>query len=971
MKVSYNWLKEFIDLPLSPEETAEKLTLIGLEVEEIEEFGSTLPGVIVGEVLEVRAHPNADRLQICEVDLGNSKTQIVCGAKNVATGQKVPVATVGAVLPIKLDDGSLLKIKKAKLRGEVSEGMICAEDELGLGSNHDGIMVLNKDLKSGTPISEIFDLYEDTVIDIAITPNRPDATCHLGVARDLAAALNLKLTKPFPSPAEKSSPSEPNGRQPQADGVVLTHINEDPIYVNKIRNLPYNPDLKDRGRELREAGNLPEVLFWNEVKSKKFHGIDFDRQRVIGSYIVDFYVKRLGLVVEIDGSSHDDKKEYDQKRDAFLEDLGLHVLHVDAHEVKKNMSGVLQSLESFIIQHYGTPRNQRADLSPLSEGNLLGNATSADISIKIENAEKCPRYVGKMVRGVEIKDSPSWLQNKLKAIGVRPVNNVVDVTNYVMYELGQPLHAFDYAAIRGKEIIVRDYEQEIEFETLDHVKRKCSPGTLFICDGEEPVAIAGVMGGVNSEVNENTTDILIESAYFDPGSIRKTAKAQTLQTDASYRFERGIDPNLQAVAAERAAQLMAEVAGGEIAEETVDVHPIKTEARRLTLRKSYTNRLLGTDFDIATIASIVEGLELKELEQNDESITFEIPTFRPDLEREVDLIEEVGRLFDYNKIPAPKHGIFVSSEPLTDWEELNQKIRSTALQLGFREIYSNSLIPEKDAAHFGELDTMIAALNPLNKDMNTLRPSLLHGFLKSASYNFNRKAGGVRFFEIGHVFNKDAEGTYYKGIREEVHLLLGVAGEKHAENWAQESKAYSVFDLKALVHAFFQKLGLLEHLSTKAVNETTLEYTWGDSLIGTIFTADEKLHEAYDFEQNAFIAELSVTAISEALRVIPPRTFKAVPKFPAFEFDFAVVVPQAVTAGEMMQVIKKKAGSQLESVDIFDVFEGESIGSGSKSLAFRLHFLDPNKTLNIKEVEPIIQKIVKSLEKDFSAKLRG
>ena len=802
MKVSYNWLKEFIDLPLSPEEAAEKLTLIGLEVEEIEEFGSSLDGVIVGEVLEVRAHPNADRLQICDVNLGDEQTQIVCGAKNVAKGQKVPVATVGSTLPIKLDDGSLLKIKKAKLRGEVSEGMICAEDELGLGTDHDGIMVLDENLKVGTPISEVFDLYEDTIIDIAITPNRPDATCHLGVARDLAAALNLELTKP-------------------------------------------------------------------EIESGK-----------------------------------------------AVQDSG-------------------------------------------------------DITIKIENAEKCHRYIGKMVKGVEIKESPSWLQNKLKAIGVRPVNNVVDVTNYVMYELGQPLHAFDYATIRGKEIVVKDFDQEVEFETLDHVKRKCAAGTLFICDGEGPVAIAGVMGGVDSEVSDDTTDILIESAYFDPGSIRRTAKEQTLQTDASYRFERGIDPNLQAIAAERAAQLIAEVAGGEISKETVDIHPTKTDTHELTLRKSYTNRLLGTDFDISTIANILDGLELKEVNRDEDSITLEIPTFRPDLEREVDLIEEVGRLFDYNKIPAPKHGIYVSSEPINDWEELNQKIRTTAQQLGLREIYSNSLISEKEAGHFGEVDDMISALNPLNKDMSTLRPSLLHGFLKSASYNFNRKRAGVRFFELGHVFNADEEGTYYEGIKEEVHVLFGLAGLKNQDTWSEEATSYTIFDLKALVHAFFTKLNLMEHLSSKTVDEQTLEYYWGDKKIGTLFIPDENLKKAYDFEQDAFVAEISVTAISEALSVIPENKFKSVPKFPAFEFDFAVIVSQSVTAGELMEVIEDKAGDQLESIDIFDVFEGESIGEGNKSLAFRLNFLDPNKTLNIKEVEPIIQRIVKSLEKDFSAKLRG
>ena len=802
MKVSYNWLKEFIDLPLNPEETAEKLTLIGLEVEELEKYGSSLDGVIVGEVLEVREHPNADRLQVCDINLGDSKTQIVCGAKNVAAGQKVPVATVGSTLPIKLDDGSNLKIKKAKLRGEVSEGMICAEDELGLGTDHAGIMVLDENLKVGTPISEIFELYEDTIIDIAITPNRPDATCHLGVARDLSAALNLELNKP----------EIPSGKNVQA---------------------------------------------------------------------------------------------------------------------------------------------------------------SDDISIKIENAAKCHRYVGKMVEGVEIKESPRWLQNKLKAIGVRPVNNVVDVTNFVMFELGQPLHAFDYASIRGKEIVVKDFDKEIEFETLDHVKRKCSPGTLFICDGESPVAIAGVMGGVNSEVSDNTTDVLIESAYFDPGSIRKTAKEQTLQTDASYRFERGIDPNIQALAAERAAQLIAEVGGGTISEETIDIHPTKTESHELTLRKSYVNRLLGTDFDTDTISNILDGLEFKEVDKNDETITYEIPTFRPDLEREVDLIEEVGRLFDYNKIPAPGHGIFVSSEPINEWEKLNQKIRQTAQQLGLREIYSNSLISEKDAALYGEQDEMIAALTPLNKDNSTLRPSLLHGFMRSASYNFNRKASGVRFFELGHIFEKDDEGTYYEGIKEEVHVLLGLAGLKHQDSWLKEAESYSVFDLKSLVNAFFTKIGLSDHITSKAANDTTLDYFWGDVKIGSLFLPSQDLKKAYNFEQDIFVAEFSVSTIAEALKVIPAHNFQAVPKFPAFEFDFAVIVPQQVTAGELMEVIKEKAGDQLQDIDIFDVFEGESIGEGNKSLAFRLQFLDRNKTLNIKQVEPIIQRIVKSLEKQFSAKLRG
>ncbi|MEX2364237.1 MAG: phenylalanine--tRNA ligase subunit beta, partial [Balneolaceae bacterium] len=811
MKVSYNWLKEFINLQLTPEETAEKLTLIGLEVEGIEEFGSTLEGVIVGEVLAVRSHPNADRLQVCDVDLGTEKTQIVCGAKNVAAGQKVPVATVGSTLPLKLDEGSFLTIKKAKLRGEVSEGMICAEDELGLGTGHDGIMVLDEKLKTGTPISEVFELYQDTIIDIAITPNRPDATCHLGVARDLAGALNLELKKPW----------------------------------------------------------TPQILQLNATESSPLK--------------------------EGNTNSPSGKKGWQPKAD-----------------------GVVDS----------------------------------EVKISIENVNKCHRYVGLMVKNVAIKESPNWLRNKLKAIGVRPVNNVVDVTNYVMYELGQPLHAFDYENIRGKEIVVRDFDTVVEFETLDHTKRKCSPGTLFICDGEGPVAIAGVMGGLHSEVSESTKDILIESAYFDPGSVRRTAKEQTLQTDASYRFERGIDPNIQLIAAKRAAQLIAEVAGGKIGT-AIDIHPNKTETHQLTLRMSYLNRLLGTDFDVEETVSILDGLELKVIEKAKDSVTYEIPTFRPDLEREVDLIEEVGRLYDYNKIPSPTHGIFISSEPLTDWEQLNSEIRNIALQLGLREIYSNSLISEKEAHRFDKPESMITALNPLNKDMSVLRPSLLHGFLKSASYNFNRRARSVRFFETGHVFQASENGTYFDGIIEEVHFLMGISGLKHGEHWSGEAKAYTAFDLKALLHGFFTKLNLLKHLSSKKSDESTLDYFWKEHKIGSLFSVNEELKKAYEIEQETFAAEISITAISEILKEIPEQKFKAVPKFPAFEFDFAVIVDQSITAGEMMKEIENKAGDQLESIDIFDVFEGESVGEGKKSIAFRLNFIDPNKTLNIKQVEPI------------------
>lgn len=959
MKISYNWLQEFIDLDLNPEELADKLTLIGLEVEEVEEYGTMLEGVVVGKVLETKSHPNADRLKICSVDLGKETVQIVCGANNVAAGQKVPVATVGSTLPIKLDNGSLLTLKKAKLRGEESHGMICAEDELGLGTNHDGIMVLDEALEIGTPVSEIFDLYQDTIIEIAITPNRPDVTCHLGVARDLAAALDLELIKP----SVTNFPFRNEGVSANADGVV--EIDGQKIPTNYISNLPYNSDLKERARELRKAGNLPEVLFWNEVKSKKFFGLDFDRQRVIGSYIVDFYVKSLGLVVEIDGSSHDDKEEYDAERQAYLEGLGIKVIRFTTDEVKEDMSWVLDQLAKYVIKEYRTPRPDSHRDTPLKEGN-----SKPEYSIAVES-DKCHRYVGKLIKNVTIEDSPKWLQDKLKAIGLRPVNNVVDITNYVMYELGQPLHAFDFDNLNDGKVIIKEFDKEISFETLDHVKRKCAAGTLFICDGNGPVAIAGVMGGLHSEVSNSTTNILIESAYFDPGSIRRTSKQQQLQTDASYRFERGIDPNLQAIAAQRCADLILEVCGGDAEKGLTDVHPIKTETHELALRKSYTNRLLGTQLSIKEIIEITNGLELSVTNSDDDIVTFEIPTFRPDLEREVDLIEEVGRLFDYNKIESKNQGIFVSTEPLTDWELLVSKTKDVGVQLGFKEIYTNSLISQKEALNFINEDEMIETLNPLNKDMSTMRPSLKHGFLKSAAYNFNRKANTIRFFEVGNVFIQSEDSSYHDGINEQTHVLFGLSGSKHVEHWTSKATPFTIFDLKSEIDAFFTKLSLLNGIKIKATDDSTLSYSFKKIELGKVISVSESLKNTYDLDEGVFIGEFSLDKISEALTKNKAGSFTPIPKFPAFEFDFAVIVDQEISAGDLMTSIKANAGNTLKNIDIFDVFEGESIGKGNKSIAFRLNFIDPNKTLNIKEVEPIIQRVVKSLEKKFSAKLRS
>ncbi|GAA5520996.1 phenylalanine--tRNA ligase subunit beta [Aliifodinibius salicampi] len=802
MKISYNWLSEFINLELTPEETAEKLTLIGLEVEEVSSYGSKLEGVVVGEVLDVKEHPNADRLRICSVNLGDEEVQIICGANNVAAGQKVPVATVGTTLPVETENGEPFTIRKAKLRGEKSTGMICAEDELGLGEDHSGIMVLDERLKPGTPLHKAIDIYQDTVIDIEITPNRPDATCHLGVARDLAAALSLDLSKPFETDFEAAEPLQ-------------------------------------------------------------------------------------------------------------------------------------------------------------------------EIDINIEAPQKCPRYVGKLVKDVTIEESPTWLQNRLKVLGIRPVNNIVDITNYVMFELGQPLHAFDADTIKGNSIIIKDFDEEITFETLDHEERTCSAGTLFICDEQEPIAIAGVMGGVDSEVGDQTKNVLIESAYFDPASIRKTAKEQVLQTDASYRFERGIDPQLQRIAAERAAQLIADICNGKISGGCTDVHPVKTEPQLLELRKSYVNRLLGTNFTVDQIVEILDGLELDLINRDEESITYKIPTFRPDLEREVDLIEEIGRLYDYNRIPPPKHGKFTSPEPLTDWEKLRTKAKETAKGLRFREIYSNSLMPEADAEWLGELKGMIHTLNPISKEMTTLRPSLLYGFLKSVAYNFNRKAQQLRFFEIGNVFEKSDNGTYHHGIKEETHILFGLAGFKTIEHWKTEPKHYDAFDLKASVNSFLQEVEVLSEVETFVDDNNVLTYKADGEKIGELKNISQKMRKNYEIKLPAVAAEFSLSKIFDIKQRTEGKTYEPVSKFPSFEFDFAVIVDRGIKAGKLVKAIKETAGGNLHDLQIFDVFEGPSLGENKKSLAFRLSFLDKNKTLTINEVEPIINKVVERLEKEYSAKLRS
>ncbi|MCA1802552.1 MAG: phenylalanine--tRNA ligase subunit beta [Rhodothermaceae bacterium] len=748
MKISYNWLKQYIDIDLTAEQVAESLTLTGLEVEEIEHIGSNFNGIVVGEVLSVRPHENADRLTVCTMNAGTgTNLQIICGAPNVRAGQKVPVAMVGSVLPIKLEDGSNLVIRKAKIRGVASEGMICAEDELGLGDDHSGIMVLSPDIEPGT----------------------------------LAAVTGHPL------------------------------------------KLPDNPS----------AGHTSTIA---------------DR-----------------------------------------------------------------------------------------------------IDISIENPDKCYRYVGMMVENVTVGPSPDWLQNRLRAIGLRPINNVVDVTNYVMYEFGQPLHAFDYERISGKTIVVKDYNREIPFTTLDDSERNVPAGAIFICDGDKPVAIGGIMGGINSEIADTTSTVFIESASFNPVSVRKTSKSLTLQTDSSYRFERGVDPNITRIAAARCADLIAEISGGTIIDGTTDVYPNEIKPLQVNLRPSFLKRILGTEIETDTVTAILQRLGFQP-DNKGTVIECLVPTFRPDVTMEIDLVEEVARIYNYNNIPTTGRIAFSKPSLLPKEETFQALLRDTAKAMGFQEIYTNSLLPDQVAATFTDADHLLSTLNPISKDQSLLRPTLGYGFLKTVAYNFNRLAEGVRLFELGNIFTKTGNGTYHQGIREEAVLLLGVAGQRSREHWTSPAADYTVHDLKSAFEAIARKLRL--HFE-QDVTENRINYTCSG------------------MARPAYYGELNVPALQGLYYQNDVLTYKPVPKYPPFDFDFAVIVSNTVAAGDLESVTRKEAGPLLSSLDVFDIFEGNPLQDNEKSVAFRLRFIDDDKTLTIKDVQAIIGKILGKLEKMYNAKLRS
>ncbi len=798
MKISLNWLKNYVNLDgISIDELVDKVSTAGLEVEEVIDQSSLLDNMVVGYVKEAKKHPNADKLSVCIVSDGTNEYSVVCGAPNVAAGQKVPFAKVGSVIP-----SNGLKLEKVKIRGEVSLGMICSEKELGISENHEGILVLNPDLKEGTKLADAIGI-NDIIIDVAITPNRADALSHIGFARDIAAIFKRKF-------------------------------------------------------------KYPQIEIFESTKK-----------------------------------------------------------------------------------------------------------SSETAKVEIIDSKNCPRYIGKVIEGVTIKESPEWLKTKLKSIGLRPINNVVDVTNFVLYEVGQPLHAFDLDKLEHNKIVVKCAAEEEKFISLDSKERILSSNDLMICDGKSNVAIAGVMGGENSEVTEQTKNILIESAFFNPSSIRKTAKRLGLSTDASFRFERGTDYNIVIWAARRAAQLIKEVAGGEILEGEIDAYPDQIPTRSTSARFSRINKVLGYDVAKEEVLNILTDLGFKILEVTSESVTVEIPSFRHDIEREVDIIEEVARIYGYHKIPDIDN-ISVTLEEKVDQASFNDQIRDTLTSLGFYEIMTNSLVNSDIAGRFGN---SIKVMNPQSSEMSHLRPSMLPGMLQSVSNNLKVSERNLKFFEIGKIFEKIHEGEIksFEDFVEAEHLIIGLTGFTVQTEWYEKDKLFDIYDLKGCIESFLKSLFPNEQFIIKSNNSDFFDLPFSISLqekeVGLGGKVKSELLVLFDINQDLFTFTFNIDQLKNVK--VSEQTFTDLLKFPKAYRDVAFILDKTVRSDKVAEIIKGVSSNLLHQIKLFDIFQSDSLGEGKKSLAFQLEFYDSDKTLTEKEVEKDFRNIIKAVEKTFNAQLRG
>ncbi len=808
MKISYNWLKQFIQIDWETTRVGELLTDLGLEVEGIEKHESikgSLEGVVVGKVLTCIQHPNADRLKLTTVDIGQQNpVQIVCGAPNVAAGQKVPVATIGTILYD--DKGEGFKIKKGKIRGEESHGMICAEDELGLGSDHDGILVLDKQLKVGTPAAKVFDIETDEVFEIGLTPNRADAMSHYGVARDLRAGL--------------------------------------------IQN-----------------GISPEL---------------------ISPSVSDFHLDERTLRIEVE----------------------------------------------------------------------------------VDKKELAPRYCGISITDVEVKDSPEWIQNRLKSIGLTPKNNIVDITNYVLHELGQPLHAFDAAKIKGNKIVVKTLPEGTKFTTLDEIERTLDKEDIMICDGESnPLCIAGVFGGLKSGVTENTTSVFIESAYFNPISVRKTAKRHSLNTDASFRFERGIDINFTEYALKRVALLIEQYAGGKIASDVMDFYPEKVEDFQVFLSYENAFRLIGQEIDKDTIKNILASLEIKISSETEGGIGLTIPSFRVDVQREADIIEEILRVYGYNNIrDSRKLNISISFDD-DKAVKVENLVANQLTSLGFHEIMNNSLTKEEYTSFSEKInsDNNVEMLNPLSSDLKVMRQSLLFGALESVVYNINRKNNSVKLFEFGNTYHK-----YDSGYQETKHLTFVISGSRIKDTWTQESKPSGFFYAKGVLNSLFERMGINSLKVSPAKSDMFLEgvsFSLGKNKLAELGVVSPKIVKSFGIKQEVLFADI---LWDNVLEVIGNKKIKVteLPKFPSVKRDLALLIDQSVSFKEIYNLAFQSERKLLKEVDLFDVYEGENLPEGKKSYAVSFVLQDENKTLADKQIDKIMQKLQQTFEKSLQAELR-
>ena len=822
MKISYNWLKQYVDFDYSPQQLSEILTNTGLEIGGLEKFESIkggLEGVVVGKVRTCTKHPNADKLSVTTVDVGEQEPlPIVCGAPNVDEGQKVLVAKVGATLYPEEDKP--FPIRKTKIRGEVSEGMICAEDELGLGSSHEGIMVLDDDKQIGKPASDYFDVEQDWTLEIDLTPNRADATSHIGVARDVIAVIN---------------------RMEKENKVTL---------------------------------KIPEIS--------------------------DFRVDNNDL----------------------------------------------------------------------------------QIPVEIRDQEACPRYSAVTLKGIKVEDSPEWLKNRLKAAGLRPVNNVVDATNYIMLETGHPLHPFDAAQIEGNKVIIQRLPENTGFQTLDGVERKLSSEDLMICDSKNPMCIAGVFGGINSGVKQETTDLFLESAYFNPTSIRKTSKRHQLKTDASFRYERGADPNVTLFALKRAAMLIKEVAGGQIASEVIDENPGNLKPWEIDLHYEKLDNLAGMSIERPIIVKILSDLGMEILEESVDKVKMLVPTFKVDVKREVDVIEEVMRIYGYNYIPLPdKMQISLSHSEKPDRDHLTNMISDFLSSNGFLEAMNNSLTAYQNANLSENIDSghFVQILNPLSRELNVMRQDLLVGGLQTISYNSNRQNKDLMFFEIGKTYHYNPELDKKQDVRkryiEDHRLGIFLTGKKFRENWNKSEDAFDFYDAKYWVHNVVNRMGVdSEKLQSKPSSRDYfsegLLYRSGKKEIGQFGKVSRKILQKFDIEQDVFYVDIAWDTLVEMTKD-SGIAYQSLPKYPEVRRDLAMLLDKEVEFEQLKHLAYEKERKILKSVRLFDVYEGKNVPEGKKSYAVSFILQDPYKTLTDKLIDKTMKKLQQTFEQKLQAEIRG